>query len=246
MVVFVAVLLLIHIIRLMLPASIDLEVIYTFGFVPARYGGGPEQLAGQFPGGVPAEFWSFFTYAFLHGDWLHVGVNIAWMAAFGTPVLRRFGTARFIALSLVATLGGALAHLWAHWGEIVPMIGASAAISGQMGAAVRFAFQHGGPIGARNGKDEWRWRIPALPLHMALRDVRVLAFVVVWFAVNYAFGATSAVAGEAASIAWEAHIGGFLVGLLLFRLFDPWHGAPPDYWTPPPPPESEELPYDYR
>lgn len=208
----------------MLPATVALEVVYTFGFVPARYGGAPD-VAGDFPAGTAGGLWSFLTYALLHGDWLHLAINTVWMVAFGTPVLRRFGTGRFLALSAVAALGGAAAHLFSHWGAIAPMIGASAAISGQMAAAVRFAFRPGGPIGASGAGEERRWRIPALPLHLAFRDIRVVAFVGVWFAVNIAFGAGSPVPGTGAAIAWQAHIGGFLVGLLLFRWFDPWSGA---------------------
>jgi membrane associated rhomboid family serine protease len=88
------------------------------------------------PGGAGADAWTFVSYALLHGSWIHLGVNIAWMVAFGTPVLRRFGTVRFLVLSLVAAMAAAVLHLATHWGEFIPMIGASGAISGQMGAAV--------------------------------------------------------------------------------------------------------------
>jgi membrane associated rhomboid family serine protease len=239
MVSIVLVLLVIHIARLILPFGTDLYVVYLFGFVPARYAV-PEGLVDEFPGGFGSEVWSFVTYALLHGDWLHLGINVAWMVAFGTPVLRRFGTSRFLLLSIAAAVGGALAHLWTHWGSLTPMIGASAAISGQMGAAVRFAFQPGGPLGALGRGEEWRWRIPAVSLPAAFRNIRVVAFVAVWFLVNLAFGTTSTVPGEAPSIAWQAHIGGFLVGLLLFRLFDPWRHMPP-----PPPAERPDWP-DYE
>jgi membrane associated rhomboid family serine protease len=60
-----------------------------------------------------------------------------------------------------------------------------------------------------------------------LRDVRVLAFLVVWFGVNLLFGVgTISMPGVEQSIAWQAHIGGFLAGLLLFPLFDPVPTAP--------------------
>jgi membrane associated rhomboid family serine protease len=64
--------------------------------------------------------------------------------------------------------------------------------------------------------------VPALSLWRALRNGRVLAFLAIWFGVNILFGATSlSLGGEGASVAWQAHIGGFLAGLLLFSLFDP-------------------------
>lgn len=56
----------IHGVRALLPLATDQEVIWTFGFVPARYDA--SVLAGQFPGGVGAEIWTFLTYAFLHAD----------------------------------------------------------------------------------------------------------------------------------------------------------------------------------
>ncbi len=218
-VVLVIVLTVIHTVRTMLPDRTDFEVIFTFGFVPARYDAA-SQYAGQFPGGFAADIWTFVSYSFLHGDWMHLIMNMIWMVAFATPVVRRFGLTRFLLLSAAASIGGALLHLSTHWGEVIPMVGASAAISGHMGAATRFAFQRQVMFGFGRPDDETRWRRPALPLLLAFRDIRVVAFVAVWFAANYLFGAASLMPGVEAAIAWQAHIGGFLVGLLLFPLFD--------------------------
>ena len=64
--------------------------------------------------------------------------------------------------------------------------------------------------------------MPALSLSRALRNPRVLAFLTVWFGVNIIFGVGSiAIGADGASVAWQAHIGGFIAGLLLFSLFDP-------------------------
>ena len=64
--------------------------------------------------------------------------------------------------------------------------------------------------------------MPALPLTGIVRDPRVIAFLVVWFGINILFGTgTVSVPGEDQTVAWEAHIGGFVAGLLLFSLFDP-------------------------
>ena len=196
----------VHAIRaLLLSAREDLYVLFLFAFIPARY------VAAEFLEGVGgdegAEVWSFVTYALLHGSWAHVLLNVVWLVAFGSVVARRFGPFRFFAFLAAATVAGAGAHLLAHYGEMQPMVGASAAVSGCMAAAIRFMFA--------SDPDA---RAPLLP---ALRDRRVLAFIAVWFGINIVFGlGVMPLLGEDQSIAWEAHIGGFLVGLLLFALFD--------------------------
>jgi membrane associated rhomboid family serine protease len=102
------------------------------------------------------------------------------------------------------------------------MIGASAAISGTMAAAMRFAFQRGGPLGLMGRADASSYRVPAIPLRGVLSDARVMLFLVVWFGINILFGAGSLpITGGDQPVAWEAHIGGFLAGLLLFSWFDP-------------------------
>jgi membrane associated rhomboid family serine protease len=86
---------------------------------------------------------------------------------------------------------------------------------------MRFAFQRGGPIWSR-GTDPEVYRLPALPLSEALRDRRIVIFLIVWFGLNFLFGIGSlSITGSEQSVAWQAHIGGFVAGLLLFGLFDP-------------------------
>src|SRR5207245_2787476 len=101
----------------------------------------------SWPQGWGAAIWTFVTYAFIHADLNHLIFNAVWLLAFGTPVARRFGSLRFIAFFIVTAVAGAGAHLLTHFGEMLPMIGASAGISGAMAAAMRFAFQRGGPLG---------------------------------------------------------------------------------------------------
>ncbi len=220
----VAVLVLVHALRmLVLTDDEDLRFLLTFAFIPARYDG-DLVVGGSFPGGFGAELWTFFTYAFLHADLLHIGLNLAWLLPFGTALARRFGTWRYVASMLVVAAAGALAHLISHPGAMVPMIGASAAISGAMAAAMRFIFQERGPLelwreGAGNGE---AYRVPAVPLMATLRDVRFLLFLAVWIGLNALFGlGTVSFGEEGQQIAWQAHIGGFLAGLLLFNAFDP-------------------------
>jgi membrane associated rhomboid family serine protease len=102
------------------------------------------------------------------------------------------------------------------------MIGASASVSGTMGAATRFAFVQGSFLTPRNGGADAAAKVPALPLWKSLRNGRVMTFVALWFATNLIFGiGYFNVGGAVQTVAWQAHIGGFLAGLFLFSLFDP-------------------------
>jgi membrane associated rhomboid family serine protease len=213
----------VHAVRmLVLTDEEDLQFLLTFAFIPARYDI-DLVIGGSFPGGFGADLWTFFTYAFLHANLLHIGLNLAWLLPFGTALARRFGRWRYAAFMLVVAAAGAFAHLISHPGAIVPMIGASAAISGAMAAALRFVFQPGGPLGLWRGEaDGNAYRVPAAPLLATLRDPRFLAFLGVWLGLNALFGLGSVPIGEQGQeIAWQAHIGGFLAGFFLFKVFDP-------------------------
>ena len=220
----VVVLLVVHALRvLILTDDEDLRFLLTFAFIPARYDLSVV-AGGAFPGGFGADQWTFFTYVFLHADLLHIGLNVAWLLPFGTALARRFGTWRYVAFMLAVAAAGAFAHLITHRGALVPMIGASAAISGAMAAALRFAFQQGGPLGLlRGGSNGDAYRVPAASLSATLRDPRFLMFLAAWVGLNALFGLGSVSIGEEAGqqIAWQSHIGGFLAGLLLFNAFDP-------------------------
>ena len=216
------VLALIHAVRtLALSDEQDVEFLLTFAFIPARYDTSVV-LGGVLPGGFGAELWTFVTYALIHADWTHFGVNAVWLLPFGSAVARRFGALRFLAFVAVTATAGAAMHLVTHAGEQFPMIGASAAISGTMAAAMRFAFQRGGPLSFWRDGDTAAYRVPALPLTGVLSDPRVLAFLAVWFGINILFGLGSLpITGGDQVVAWQAHIGGFLAGLFLFSWFDP-------------------------
>ena len=198
----------------------DVEFLLTFAFIPVRYDNSV-MLGDALPGGG-ADVWTFVTYAFIHADWTHLGVNAIWLLPFGSAVARRFGTARFLAFFAVTAAAGAALHLATHAGEQFPMIGASAAISGTMAAAMRFSFQRGGPLTLLGRADDSAYRVPAIPLRSVLSDARVVLFVAVWFGINILFGLGSLpITGSGQSVAWQAHIGGFLAGLFLFSWFDP-------------------------
>ncbi|MGZ9103442.1 MAG: rhomboid family intramembrane serine protease, partial [Rhodoplanes sp.] len=111
-----------------------------------------------------------------------------------------------------------LTHLLFHYGDMAPVVGASAAISGQMAGALRFIFSAERQPGQRAPDFIGA---PRMSLGETLTDKRMIAFLVFWVVLNAYFGLSSVkIAGEQGGIAWEAHIGGFLCGLLLFGAFD--------------------------
>jgi membrane associated rhomboid family serine protease len=203
-----------------LTAEQTTEFLLLFAFIPARYDFSVLSDV-AWPGGWAADIWTFVTYALIHANFSHLIFNAVWLLAFGSPVARRFGPLRFMAFMAMTAAAGAAVHLATHFGELLPMVGASAAISGAMAAASRFAFQRGGPLEMWRDRAE-ACRVPAAPLSVSLRDARVIAFLLVWFGVNILFGVFSmGMPGVEQAIAWQAHIGGFLAGLLAFAAFDP-------------------------
>ena len=201
------------------------ELLSLFAFSPLRYA---EVAPPWLPHWWGPKIWTFVSYAFFHADLNHLFFNLVWLLAFGPPITRRFGWRRFLIFCAAAAAAGAAAHLVVHLGEPAPMIGASAAISGLMAAAMRFVFQRGGPLGLLGRGEEESYQVPAASLSTMLRDPRILAFLAVWFGVNILFGMGAvSMPGTEGSVAWEAHIGGFLTGLLAFSLFDPVRDAAP-------------------
>src|SRR5664279_3040296 len=165
-----AVLALIHAARTyVLTGDQDVELLFAFAFIPARYDTSVV-LGGALPGGFGAQLWTFVSYSLIHADWTHFGVNAVWLLPFGSAVARRFGTLRFLAFFAVTAAAGAALHLATHAGAQYPVIGASASVSGAMAAAMRFAFQSGGPLNMLRTGEEQDYRVPAIPLTRMLTD----------------------------------------------------------------------------
>lgn len=216
---YVLLLAVIHL-RVLMPPELENWTVDAFGFIPKRYDS--TLLAINFPGGAGAKVWTFVTYSLLHANLSHIGFNVLWLLPFGSALARRFGAIRFFIFMAVTAAAGALAHLITHEHAVAPMIGASASVSGTMAAAIRFAFVRGSFLSFSRGDADAAARVPALSLTRALRDPRVLGFLAVWFGVNIIFGLGSiAIGTDGASVAWQAHIGGFFAGLVMFSLFDP-------------------------
>lgn len=216
---YVVLLAVIHL-RVLLPAELENWTIDVFGFIPKRYDSSLVNL--QFEGGAGAKVWTFVTYSLLHANLTHLAFNVLWLLPFGSALARRFGAVRFLVFLAVTAAAGALAHLVTHEHAVVPMIGASASVSGAMAAAIRFAFVRGSFLSFSRSDADTAAKVPALPLLQALRDRRIVGFLGVWFALNIIFGVGAiGVESDTAGVAWEAHFGGFFAGLLLFALFDP-------------------------
>lgn len=171
----------------MLGGDMVWRAIDTFGFVPARYGGG---MSDGF-----AAIYTPITYQFLHGDWVHLAVNMVSLAAFGTGIERRIGGPSMMSVYLLCGLLAAAAHFAIYPASVDPVIGASGAISGLMGGVLRLMRQ-----GRRAGGG-------------------LVGFAFVWAVSIALLGITGLPGDGGAQIAWIAHLGGFAAGLLLFRFF---------------------------
>lgn len=189
--------------RLLLDAANDERLIENFAFAP--------ELA--FLDGVGGEARALalglraLASLFMHGDLMHLAVNMAFLLAFGTAVERRLGAARYVAFYLaagVAALGGAVALYW-YAGESLLVLGASGSISALFAAASRFFFRP--PERPAPGPQR---RLPS-------GGSLALSFI----AINLAFGLWGFdPMGGYRAVAWEVHLAGFAAGWLAFPLFD--------------------------
>jgi membrane associated rhomboid family serine protease len=150
---------------------------------------------------ISSQWWTLITYAFLHGDWVHLGLNSLWLLVFGTPVARWFGSLHFLAISAFSAVGGAIAMVISDPGGTIPVIGASGAVSGLMAAAIPVMY-------GRFGR-------PLLPREL-LHDRRALMFIVIWLLITLVTGSHALIGEGGVRVAWEAHLGGFFAGLLSY------------------------------
>jgi len=178
----------------------------TYGLVPGY-------VTAYFSGAeVPARrvFLPLFTSMFLHGGWLHLIGNMWYLWIFGDNVEDRLGRVRFLMFYLLCGLLAGWVHYVFNAGSSVPTIGASGALAGVLGAYL-ISYP--------------RARILVLlPLGFFLHFVELPALVVLgfWIILQFFYGAASVVYSSASGgVAWWAHIGGFVGGILVFKLFRP-------------------------
>ncbi len=185
-------------------------IFVHFGFTPLRY---VYPLMDQ----DLAWLWTPVTYSLLHGSLQHIGFNVLWLAAFGAPVIRRIGTLRYILFWILSAATAAFFHAALHWGQETILVGASGVVSALMGAACRFAFN------GRRGYDRIGGHLnPRQSILGAFRNRTVVIFTLMWLLGNVLIALGLPLVGaDVGEVAWDAHIGGFLFGFLLFGAFDP-------------------------
>jgi membrane associated rhomboid family serine protease len=176
------------------------QFIFTYGLVPARYT--VPSMAAYFTSGQ--QLFSFLSFMFLHGGFFHLLGNMWSLYIFGDNVEDRLGSFRYLLFYLLCGFASGIAHLALNWHSQVPTIGASGAIAGVMGAYM-ISFP--------------RSRILTLiPMFIffPLVEVPAVFFLGVWFIFQFLNAASTAGQG---GIAWWAHIGGFIFGIIFLRLF---------------------------
>jgi len=192
--------------ELHLPEAQLEKVLYLFGVVPARFVH-PEWAVSV---GFPIDnYWPYLTSQFLHGGFLHLIGNMWTLWLFGRGVEDRMGSVRFLVFYLSCGFAAGVVHTLVNSGSTVPAIGASGAIAGVLGAYL-----------AMYPTSRVVVMIPILfyPFFFDMFAVFYLAF---WFLLQFFSGTAALVfsSAEAGGIAFWAHIGGFVAGLLIFPIF---------------------------
>ena len=218
------------------PPTLSQFIFQTFAFVPERLNSlvFPQTIMSELlnfsnntyiasVGPIKKDYFSFFTlltYAFLHANWTHLLVNGLTLAAFGAPIARRLGPINFLNFMALCAIAGALTHYLGHMTDTTPVVGASAAISGAIAGTIRLAFDNPLPQSSRlQPKNKYEEALK--PLNNLFSNRSATIFMMVWLASNLLIGVFPKSFGIEGSIAWEAHLGGFLCGLFLLGFFDP-------------------------
>lgn len=180
-----------------LPAQSFERLITVLGLVPSRF---PDQMLIAWP--------TVFTSMFLHGSWGHLISNMWTLYLFGDNVEDRMGPGRYLIFYLASGVVAALSHVFFASGSRLPTVGASGALAGVLGAYI-LLFPRAKVITL----------VPLfiLPWFVDISAVFYLGF---WFFSQLWSGLLSlGAAGDFGGIAWWAHIGGFVFGFLIVKLF---------------------------
>jgi membrane associated rhomboid family serine protease len=193
------------------PGDAARELILEFGLSPCRLTGYCVDVSP----GLPSPWLTIFTSMFLHGGLFHVGGNMLYLWIFGDNVEDTLGHGRFLVFYLLSGIAAALVQTMVSPASEIPMVGASGAVSGVLGAYL-LLFPHARVL-------------TLLIFGFFFRMVHIPAVIVLgfWIVVQFVNGfltvTVSAVRGESAGggVAWFAHIGGFVAGMALLFVLRP-------------------------
>jgi len=194
-------------------------LVRAFGFVPARL-----FHAGELgPGSLPIGVLGLFSSMFLHGGLLHLAGNMLFLWIFGDNVEDALGHGRYLFFYLGCGVLAALLQGLFATASLVPMVGASGAIAGVLGAYF-VLYPHARVV-----------TVVPLFFLFPLVEVPAFLFLLLWFLLQFWQGSaalvTSGKAGAAAGgVAWWAHVGGFAAGIALLALLKPRRRPAPRYW----------------
>ena len=180
-------------------------LIYHFGVVPAQI----TSLVGAQHGAIEPALLPVLTSMFLHGSWMHLIGNMWFLWIFGDNIEDHLGHLRYFILYLVCGIAASATHILFNLGSDIPSVGASGAIAGVMGAYfVLFPSA----------------RVLTLVPFFFIYFVWLPAWVMLgyWFVVQFLSGAATSITyskDSGGGIAFWAHVGGFVTGLLLIKLF---------------------------
>lgn len=177
------------------------QFIITYGLVPARYS--VPEIAIHFSFGQ--QVLALFSFMFIHGGFWHLLGNMWSLYIFGDNVEDRLGPIRYLLFYLLCGLTSGLSHLFINWHSQIPTIGASGAIAGVMGAYLILY-----------PKSKILTLIPIFFIPYFI-EIPAIFFLGIWFVIQFLSAAGAQ--AQAGGIAWWAHIGGFVFGIIFLKLF---------------------------
>jgi membrane associated rhomboid family serine protease len=178
------------------------ETLYLYGIVPLRYS--DPTLSSQFT--TLQQYLPFLTSMFLHGGFLHIIMNMWFLYIFGDNIEDRLGHLRYLVFYLLCGVAAGLVHLLTNWSSDIPTIGASGAISGVMGAYL--LLYPGSKI------------LTLIPIFFFFQFVEIPAFIFLGFWLFMQLFSAGFTPRNVGGIAFWAHIGGFVAGLIFIKIFD--------------------------
>ncbi len=186
--------------------------VYQFGLTPIRFFWGLQNNLADAV--IPV-----FTSMFLHGGWLHLIGNMWFLYIFGDNVEDRVGHVAYIFFYLLCGIGSALTQTFLQANSNIPMVGASGAIAGVLGAYFML-YPHSRIL-----------TLVPIFIFLQIMEIPAVVFLFFWFLWQFIQGALAASTPAQGGVAWWAHIGGFVVGLVLIFFFKKREKPKPSYWN---------------